>query len=434
MSNPLQQPLAELPFVVVDVETTGVRPKSDRIVEIAVADVQGGALKGLLLDTLVDPQRDIGATWVHGITAEMVVGAPRFADVAPAVSAALAGAVVVGHNLSFDLRFIESEASSAGLGAPVRAARLCTLSLARRLFRGAFDSYRLEALCARFGLRNGHAHSASGDVQVTAELLFLLLAEATRQGLRTLGDLVQLGSARPPEAPWGDRPALPTVRQQRRAQVRGALGRRRADFMSRIVAARPDAPSAEGAEHLDAYLALLDRILRDRVIDDAEQTELTGLVDEWGLGHVDLVQAHRAYLEGLVQVAWADGVLTGPEREDLERVADLLAVDRGDLERMIAAARRSPCAAPSPVTRIGEGKTVCLTGAFEGPRGGGMSRAEVEALAVQAGFRVLNGVTKKLDLLVVADPNTKSGKAKKARSYGTEIVAEAVFWRQVGLA
>jgi len=434
MSSLLQQPLSELPFVVVDVETTGLRPKTDRIVEIAVADVQGGAVKGLLIDTLVDPQRDIGATRVHGITAEMVIGAPCFADVAPAVSAALDGAAVVGHNLSFDLRFIGSETSSAGLGEPVRAARLCTLSLARRLFRGACESYKLEALCARFGLRNPHAHSASGDVLVTAELLSLLLAEATRQGLRTLGDLVELGSAHPPPEPGGVRPSIPTVRQQRRDQVRGALAQRRSDFMTRVVSARRDAPHASNGEHLDPYLELLDRILRDRVIDGDEQAELASLIDEWGLGHVDLVQAHRAYLEGLVTAAWADGVLTGPEREDLERVADLLAVSRTELESMITSARRAPFNAPIAAARIGEGKTICFTGAFEGPRGCGMSRSEAEALAVQAGFRVLSGVTKKLDLLVVADPNTMSSKAKKARSYGTEIMAEAVFWRQVGLA
>jgi len=43
-------------------------------------------------------------------------------------------------------------------------------------------------------------------------------------------------------------------------------------------------------------------------------------------------------------------------------------------------------------------------------------------------------VTKKLDLLVVSDPNTQSGEARKARNYGTRILAEAVFWRMVGVA
>jgi DNA polymerase-3 subunit epsilon len=56
-----------------------------------------------------------------------------------------------------------------------------------------------------------------------------------------------------------------------------------------------------------------------------------------------------------------------------------------------------------------------------------------EQLAVKKGLRVLPSVTKKLDLLVVADPNTQSGKAKKARQYGIRIVHEPVFWRALGV-
>jgi DNA polymerase-3 subunit epsilon len=63
-----------------------------------------------------------------------------------------------------------------------------------------------------------------------------------------------------------------------------------------------------------------------------------------------------------------------------------------------------------------------------------ITRDVAETLAEQAGFVVLNSVTKKLDLLVVADPNTQSGKAKKARQYGTRILADSVFWRMIGVA
>jgi len=53
--------------------------------------------------------------------------------------------------------------------------------------------------------------------------------------------------------------------------------------------------------------------------------------------------------------------------------------------------------------------------------------------AKKAGMIVKNGVVKKLDLLVVADPNSMSGKAKKAREYGIRIIAESEFWRKLGV-
>jgi DNA polymerase-3 subunit epsilon len=81
------------------------------------------------------------------------------------------------------------------------------------------------------------------------------------------------------------------------------------------------------------------------------------------------------------------------------------------------------------------GKSVCFTGELSSTIGGEpISRDLAEKLAEDAGLSVMSNVTKKLDLLVVSDPNTQSGKAKKARSYGTRILAEAVFWRMAGVA
>ena len=62
-----------------------------------------------------------------------------------------------------------------------------------------------------------------------------------------------------------------------------------------------------------------------------------------------------------------------------------------------------------------------------------MSRITAEDLATKAGLEVVHSVTKKLDLLVVADPQTQSGKAKKARRHGTRIVHEPVFWKALGV-
>jgi DNA polymerase-3 subunit epsilon len=63
-----------------------------------------------------------------------------------------------------------------------------------------------------------------------------------------------------------------------------------------------------------------------------------------------------------------------------------------------------------------------------------VSRAVAQQLAAKAGMVVVNSVTKKLDILVAADPYTQSGKARKARSQGTRIVAEGAFWQMLGVS
>jgi DNA polymerase-3 subunit epsilon len=85
---------------------------------------------------------------------------------------------------------------------------------------------------------------------------------------------------------------------------------------------------------------------------------------------------------------------------------------------------------PSPILK---GLSVCFTGALVGRIDGEqITRSEATELATEAGLVVRSGVSKGLDLLVVADPDSPSGKAQRARELGTRVMAEAVFWRAIG--
>lgn len=80
------------------------------------------------------------------------------------------------------------------------------------------------------------------------------------------------------------------------------------------------------------------------------------------------------------------------------------------------------------------GLRVCFSGTLQSLLGGErMRKPDAERLAEEAGLIVVKSVTKALDLLVVADPDTASGKAEKARRYGTRIMAEPAFWRAAGI-
>jgi DNA polymerase III subunit epsilon len=170
------------PLAVIDLETTGFAPGArtgDRIVEVAVVRVTpDGHIEDQWV-TLLDPGRDVGPTWVHQITQDMVANAPTFADIAGDLLDRLRGAVVVAHNASFEDSFLGWEFAHAGLAMPTLPA-LCTLRLARGVLEA--PNYKLATCCEAFGLENDGAHSALGDARVTADLATALLGRA--DGLR----------------------------------------------------------------------------------------------------------------------------------------------------------------------------------------------------------------------------------------------------------
>jgi DNA polymerase III epsilon subunit-like protein len=122
----------------------------------------------------VQPDRDPGPTAVHGITADDLAAAPRFAEVAPVLAAQLDGAVVTAHNLAFDAGFLAAEWARTGTERPV-AAGLCTLTLARALHPRRAEGYSLAACSAAAGIAQPEAHRALADARVTADLLGSLL-------------------------------------------------------------------------------------------------------------------------------------------------------------------------------------------------------------------------------------------------------------------
>lgn len=182
--------IEECAFAVVDIETTGSRAaRDDRIMEIAVVLVQGGR-REVLLDTLVNPGRFIPPRigMITGITNEMVLRAPPFEEVADAVLGALAGRVFVAHHARFDWSFLETTLRRTR-GLSLVGPRLCTVRLARRLFRGRVASCSLDALQLFFGIENRARHRAGGDAEATARLLERLVGVARSHGARTLADL-----------------------------------------------------------------------------------------------------------------------------------------------------------------------------------------------------------------------------------------------------
>ncbi|MGZ6340777.1 MAG: polyribonucleotide nucleotidyltransferase, partial [Candidatus Limnocylindrales bacterium] len=161
------------PFVVVDVETTGRDPKLADLLEIGAVRVQGGQIVDRW-STFVDPGRTIVGNQMHGLSDADVKGAPTARDAAHRFLEFAGDATLVGHNVGFDLGFLE-EAIGAGFRFE-QGRYLDTLILTREAYPD-LESYKLADLARFFGLSHETSHRALSDAEATAALLGVLAAD-----------------------------------------------------------------------------------------------------------------------------------------------------------------------------------------------------------------------------------------------------------------
>jgi DNA polymerase-3 subunit epsilon len=378
-------------FAIVDCETTGFG-KHDRIVEVAAVVVDGAS--GAVVDeydTLVNPQRDTGPVGVHGVTASMVEAAPVFDEVAGALALRLHGAVLVAHNLSFDVRMLRQEYERLDTGIEEGQGH-CTLRL---------TSENLEAACARFGISLEGHHRALADARATAQLLLQFLEE--------------LPGGIPATVPSEDLLLNP------RTLRRDATDRSSQSEMARIVAAARY-PTSDGA--LLEYLNVLDWVLDDLVITQTEREHMAAVASDLGIDPRQLDRAHVTYLQSIISAAQRDGVITEAEHSMIGAIATALGVDTVEIPEVTERSKSGP---------LSPGMRVCFTGEaiVDGQK---IDRTDLETQATQVGLQPVSSVTKKgCDLVVAADPSSMSGKAKKAREYDKPVMSIADFVEQVAL-
>ncbi|MFF7312489.1 DEDDh family exonuclease [Streptomyces sp. NPDC008137] len=191
-------------YAVVDVETTGLA-RDDRIISAAVYRLDArGEVEDHWYST-VNPERDPGPVWIHGLTSEALEGAPLFQDIAEEFTTRLEGRVLVAHNAVFDWQMIAREYARAKREAPVRQ-RLCTIALSKELGL-PLPNHKLESLAAHFGVVQQRAHHALDDARVLAEAFRPSLRAAAANGVR-----LPLLECRP-LTEWSDR-AAPRIGQQ----------------------------------------------------------------------------------------------------------------------------------------------------------------------------------------------------------------------------
>jgi DNA polymerase-3 subunit epsilon len=188
----LGTPLHDVTFCVIDLETTGGNRNDDMITEIGAVKVRGGECLGTF-QTLVNPGRAIPPqiTVLTGLSDVLVAGAPRIEAVLGTLIDFVGDAVIVGHNVGFDVGFLRAACRRAERE-PLSGTVVDTVALARRLVRDEVPDCKLGTLATRFRLDHRPSHRALDDALATADLLHLLIERAAGLGVVGLDDLVML--------------------------------------------------------------------------------------------------------------------------------------------------------------------------------------------------------------------------------------------------
>ena len=166
-------------YAIIDVETTGGSPSSDRVIEIAVFVFDGEKITDSF-STLLNPKRliDPYVTKLTGITNEMVKNAPLFEEVHEKILQLTHENIFVAHNVKFDFGMIRQEFKR--LGIDFIRKQLDTVNLARKVLPG-FNSYSLGNICDSLGIEITDRHRAGGDAEATVKLLQIILSKPVSQ-------------------------------------------------------------------------------------------------------------------------------------------------------------------------------------------------------------------------------------------------------------
>lgn len=186
--------IEEAVFTFIDVETTGLSPRSARVCEVAAVSFRGQDRVETLAE-LVNPGQPIPpeVSRIHGITDGMVKDSPGFGGVAPRLLAMLEDSVIVAHNAEFDLGFLRAECERVGLRFP-RLNVVDTLLIAKKSKK--FQSNRLGNIAAELNISAQGWHRALADVEMTRKIFEHFIDGFKAAGAVTVADLLKESGGR----------------------------------------------------------------------------------------------------------------------------------------------------------------------------------------------------------------------------------------------
>ena len=400
-------------FAFLDVETTGLDPARDRILEIGIVVTDS---RGAVLDewsTLVNPGPGVkaGVTHIHGIESSWLAAAPTFSLISHEIACRVNGRVVAAHNSKFDCGFLDEEFRRVGYSDSGDWVTLCTLDLADKLSLPK----RFPALCAQLGIPHT-THDALGDARACAQVLHRFLPVIDRS---TFADV---GGSTMGMVPLEGAPVPCVCREQARVETRVR------PVLSSLIDSLPPYDTADDRDPAasSAYLTVLEDAVADGYISSNEVESLSHLACQLGLSGEEVRELHGQLLMDLIDKALDDRKMSRAEREEIERVAAWLDLDIRDWDSLVKAGRTRVKRAMAEFRADVTGKAIAFAGT-------GVHPPNIrEALAAKYGFSYGRRVSEGSDLLVIGTREADTAQVVKAGELGVPVIVEVDFWRRLG--
>ncbi|AIY89471.1 3'-5' exonuclease [Geoglobus acetivorans] len=186
--------MREEKFVVVDVETTGLNMKKDRIISIAMIPMDGLRIQmNDVFTAYIRPENvddlSIASAKYHGIIPKDIEDAPDFCSLSHKIEEMLQERIVVGHGITIDIEFLEKEFKNCGKH--VKIERFLDIAMMERVIGEIFgerpknEDLTLEALARKYNVEMNYRHSALADALIEAHIFQIQVMRLIKYGINT---------------------------------------------------------------------------------------------------------------------------------------------------------------------------------------------------------------------------------------------------------
>lgn len=419
-------------FSLIDLETTGLF-KNDRIVEISIrkVDFQGNEIEHL--NTLVNPERDVGPQSIHKISALDVQNAPVFSELVGNILSIIDNSVLVGHNINgFDIKFLSREFEKAGLNFIYNEENtLDSLRFAKELKYPLKLEKLYKSIVKGSSIKKINFHNASED---TKALLNIFKTNDFKN--------------------WVLRQQVTPIffedipEKSKSLATRGEGLESVSSFIESIKYSEKIIDLEFDEFNLNQYSIALQSYIEDKEVSDEEILKIQEFVSEFNISIDEARQIHKHILDTYTDIALLDSKITDEEMYKLRQISKLLGIENY-LEESIENSSNNniknklldKTISVLPLKRESnfyienlKGKLVCFTGdILVVSSGQEYDKDGLTSVSKNKGINISSTLNKKVDILVAQDVFSQSSKIQKAKNYGIRILDSNDFARKIGV-
>jgi DNA polymerase-3 subunit epsilon len=415
-------------FVVFDIETTGLSPTSDRMIEIGLIRTDNLGNPLAYWSSLINPQQAMTATEIHGISDKDVTNSPTFEDVLDQVLPRIRGQVLAAHNAEFDTSFLRVELARAGWELP-KTPVLCTMEESQNFIPG-LSRRRLQDCIEALGIDQAVEHRALGDASLATALVnFYLNGPTNRKRSQELIDLPTTAKS----ITWPINQTFPSIpKSNSKQKYWAAKPPSNSALMKTISSIMPEDLLGENASKSElTYAQVLLEAMEDGIISEQENSSLSDLSNSLQIVTEAQTAIHKKFMQTIAQEAWKDGSVSRAEQSEIVEAGRSLGFSDNDSKNFIKEIEELRASRISARTKVlppdwdlGDplrvGDRVVITGCYEA------GRYELESKSKSMGIRITGSISGKTNLLV-SDGTINGNKDTDAAKLGIRSVTPEMY-------